>query len=111
VLTRAFSGRLGRAIANRFLRELRPHEAELPAYPVQSHLTQPIRRAAAQRGLAEYLNLWAGQAAALARPRTAAECVRDLSRRDRARPRPGGGLSGLGGPAAGAGLTGALAGG
>jgi nitronate monooxygenase len=78
MLTRAFSGRLGRAIPNRFLRELRPVEAELPAYPVQSHLTQPIRRAAARRGLAEYLNLWAGQAAALARPRTAAECVRDL---------------------------------
>jgi nitronate monooxygenase len=78
VLTRAFSGRLGRAIPNRFQRELRPHEPELPPYPVQSHLTQPIRRAAAQRGLPEYLNLWAGQAAALARPRTAAECVRDL---------------------------------
>jgi nitronate monooxygenase len=78
MLTRAYSGRLGRAIPNRFLRELRAREAELPPYPVQSHLTQPIRRAAAQRGLAEYLNLWAGQAAALARARTAAECVRDL---------------------------------
>lgn len=78
MLTRAFSGRLGRAIPNRFLRELRPYEPELPPYPVQSYLTQPIRQAAARRGLPEYLNLWAGQAAALAGPRSAAECFHDL---------------------------------
>jgi nitronate monooxygenase len=40
----------------------------------------PIRRAAAQRGNADRLNLWSGQAAPLTRPRTAAEYLETLVR-------------------------------
>jgi nitronate monooxygenase len=78
VLTRVFSGRLARAISNRFARELAAREAEVPGYPLQAALTQPLRREAGARGLADYLNLWAGQAAALTTERAAAGYLADL---------------------------------
>jgi nitronate monooxygenase len=75
-LTRAFSGRYARGIENRFMREMRPVEREVPAYPVQNRLTQPLRAAAAAAGDAEMLSLWAGQAVKLARPGDAETLVR-----------------------------------
>lgn len=76
-LTRAFSGRTARGIVNRFLRE---HDAEAPsAYPEVHHLTAPLRSAARERGDAEAINLWAGQAHALAQARPAGELVRALA--------------------------------
>ena len=63
-LTRAFTGRTARGVVNRFLTE---HGAEAPsAYPEVHHLTAPLRAAARGRGDADAVNLWAGQAHALA---------------------------------------------
>ncbi|HCT77116.1 MAG TPA: 2-nitropropane dioxygenase [Micromonosporaceae bacterium] len=67
VLTRLFSGRHARGIPNRLIRELAALEDEVPAYPITNALMQPIRRAAAERGSADHLNLWSGQAASLAK--------------------------------------------
>ncbi|MGX1882208.1 NAD(P)H-dependent flavin oxidoreductase [Streptomyces sp. NPDC055287] len=67
VLTRLFSGRTARGIPNRFVREMEAYEDDVPPYPVQNALMQPIRRAAAAQGRADYVNLWAGQAASLTR--------------------------------------------
>jgi nitronate monooxygenase len=76
-LTRAFTGRLARGVANRFLRE---HGAHAPsAYPEVHQLTAPVRAAARERGDAEALNLWAGQAHPLARPAPAGEIVRSIA--------------------------------
>ncbi|MFD3536450.1 NAD(P)H-dependent flavin oxidoreductase [Streptomyces sp. NPDC058664] len=72
VLTRLFSGRTARGVPNRFVREMAAYEDEVPPYPVQNALMQPIRRAAGAAGRAEYVNLWAGQGAALARAGTSA---------------------------------------
>jgi nitronate monooxygenase len=75
-LTRAFSGRQARGIANRFMRE---HGDDAPAaYPQVHHLTTPIRAAAKQAGDPDALNLWAGQAHTLARAAPAGEIVRTL---------------------------------
>ncbi len=74
-LTRAFSGRAARALGNRFTRELYDDEADLPPYPVQHQLTVALRRAAAERGDAELMALWAGQGVALCRERPAAELI------------------------------------
>jgi nitronate monooxygenase len=75
-LTRAFSGRTARGIENGFLRA---HSASAPAaYPEVHHLTSPMRKAARQAGLADYVNLWAGQAYPLTAPVPAADLVRDL---------------------------------
>jgi len=81
-LTRAFSGRTARGIVNRFLRE---HDADAPsAYPEVNHLTAPLRAAARERGDAEAINLWAGQAHALARELPAGELVAQLAAAARA---------------------------
>lgn len=77
-LTRAFSGRLARGIANRFTEEMRDAAPSLPAYPLQNWLTRELRRAAAAGGRADLLSLWAGQAAPLARRRPARELMEEL---------------------------------
>lgn len=75
VLTRAFSGRLARGLANRMTREVtRP----LP-YPQQNALTRPLRTAAAQAGRADFLSLWAGTGHAQARAASAAQIVDALT--------------------------------
>jgi nitronate monooxygenase len=73
-LTRAFTGRYARGIENRFMREMRAIERELPAYPVQNRLTQPLRAAAAEAGDPQMMSLWAGQGVRLA-GRGAAEAM------------------------------------
>lgn len=76
-LTRAFSGRTARGIENRFLRE---HSGEAPsAYPAVHHLTTPLRAAARERGDADGINLWAGQAYPLADEVPAGELVTRLA--------------------------------
>jgi nitronate monooxygenase len=75
-LTRAFSGRYARGIENRFMREMRAAEGDIPAYPVQNRLTQPLRAAAAKAGNPEMMSLWAGQAVTLATPGKSADLVR-----------------------------------
>jgi nitronate monooxygenase len=76
-LTRAFSGRRARGIVNDFMRE---HEPRAPsAYPQVHHLTSPLRAAARAAGDPEAINLWAGQAYALATERPAAELVKSWS--------------------------------
>lgn len=79
VLTRAFSGRTARGIPNRPIRELRDPD-DLAPYPFQNAMTRDIRTAAAQRGRSEFLSLWAGQAASLAKAQPAAEIVAELMR-------------------------------
>jgi len=75
-LTRAFTGRWARGLENRFTREMRGLEREVPAYPVQNRLTQPLRAAAVQAGDPEMLSLWAGQGVRLAASGPAEALVR-----------------------------------
>lgn len=76
-LTRAFTGRQARGIANRFLTR---YGADAPsAYPHLHHLTSPLRAAAREAGDAETINLWAGQSYPLVEALPAAELVRRWS--------------------------------
>lgn len=77
-LTRSFSGRYARGLVNRLMDELRPVEAQLPAYPIQNALTSPIRAEAAKRGDTELMSLWCGTGVARARPMPAAKLVEIL---------------------------------
>lgn len=78
VITRVFSGRPARGLANRFAREMADLANELPPFPVLNAMTRDIRQAAAKQGRAEYLSLWAGQASALATARPAGDIVREI---------------------------------
>ena len=49
-------------------------------YPAQNNLTRAMRAAAAKKGDADRLSLWAGQSAALARELPAADLVEQLIR-------------------------------
>jgi nitronate monooxygenase len=81
-LTRAFSGRTARGIVNRFLLE---HSGDAPAaYPEVHHLTAPVRAAARERGDADAINLWAGQAYPLSAEEAAGALVRRLGAEARA---------------------------
>jgi len=84
VMTRAFSGRHARGIANRFVREVEASPDEILPYPVQNKLTRAMRTAAGAQGNAEFLSLWSGQAPRLARPMSVAGLVRLLVEETRA---------------------------
>lgn len=72
VITRAFSGRWARGLANRFARE----HADAPAgYPQLHHLTRPLRAAATRNGDPDVPNLWAGTGWRAIRTRPAREIV------------------------------------
>lgn len=79
-LTRSFSGRYARGIVNTFMEQMRPHEHEVPPYPIQNALTGPIRQAADKAKRAEYMSLWAGQGVGMSRQLPAQELVLRLIR-------------------------------
>ncbi len=75
VQTRAFSGRLARAVRSAWTEAV--GDDALP-YPLQRNATAPLREAAAQAGDAGHMQIWAGQAASLARAEPAGEIVRRM---------------------------------
>jgi len=83
VLTRVFSGRTARGMSNRLVEELRDPD-DIAPYPFQNAITRDIRTAAGQQGKSDFLSLWAGQAARLAKEAPAAEIVAELMQDARA---------------------------
>jgi len=79
VITRAFSGRPARGLANAFIAKLDGKESAILPYPLQNALTRAMRTAAAQRGESGFLSLWAGRGVARARALPAAELLRTLA--------------------------------
>ena len=79
VLTRAFSGRLGRSIETDYTCAANSSEFPRPEpYPAQGGLTAPMRQAALAANDVQRMAAWAGQSAALARPEPAADFVRRI---------------------------------
>jgi len=76
VLTRAFSGRLGRSVETEYARAANSPVTPKPApYPAQGGLTAPMRQSALDTNDVQRMAAWAGQSAALARPEPAADLV------------------------------------
>jgi nitronate monooxygenase len=79
MLTRAFSGRAGRAVATHYVRAAAAPDAPAPApYPVQRALSAELRTAAVRRGDVNGMQVWTGQGAALARAEPAADVVQRI---------------------------------
>ncbi len=79
-LTRAYSGRWARGIRTHYMEASERSGAVPLPYPWQNALTGPMRAAAARKGEGEYLSLWAGQGAPLARRSGAAELMAAFER-------------------------------
>jgi len=78
MLTRAFSGRAGRSIATDYVRAAGAPGAPAPApYPVQRGFTSDMRTEAQKQGDLQRMQAWAGQSAAMAQARPAAELVHE----------------------------------
>ena len=78
VITRAFSGRPARGLANTFIARLTGKEDAILPFPLQNAVTRAMRAAAARRGDAGFLSLWAGTGVARARVLPAGDLVRRL---------------------------------
>ncbi|MCU1327370.1 MAG: 2-nitropropane dioxygenase [Bryobacterales bacterium] len=78
-LTNLFSGRPARGILNRFLRESGPMSDKAPAFPYAATLAAPLRAASESAQSLDYMQMWAGQAARLAKSLPAAELTRNLA--------------------------------
>lgn len=74
-ITRAYTGRWARGLANRFVAE---HTHAPAAYPHLHHLTAPLRAAAVSVGDAHVAHLWAGTGQAHVRSAAAGEITRSL---------------------------------
>ena len=61
VITKSFSGRPARAIANRFLKEFENTGTKALPFPSHNTVTRDIRTAAAQQNNSNFMSLWAGQ--------------------------------------------------
>ena len=75
-ITVKFSGKPARGIVNRFMSEM----ADAPhlVFPAQNKVTGPLRAASAKAGKPDFVAMWAGQAAPLARALPAAELIAAL---------------------------------
>jgi nitronate monooxygenase len=78
-LTRAYTGRLARMLANRVTDEMAQSPAELLPYPLQNELTRELRYAAARAGRDDLLPFYGGQSAPLATLGSAADLVKILA--------------------------------
>ncbi|WEX10065.1 nitronate monooxygenase family protein [Chelativorans sp. AA-79] len=78
VLTNVFTGRPARGLVNRIVREVGPISAEAPAFPLATTAVMPLRKAAEGSGSGDFSPLWAGQAAALAKPMPAKELTTSI---------------------------------
>jgi nitronate monooxygenase len=75
-LTRAFTGRPARAICNHFITEMA--DCESLEFPLQMSLVGPLLQLPGDEARAEFMPVWAGQAAPLVRDLPAGRLVETL---------------------------------
>ena len=78
VLTRVFTGRPARGIANRIIREVGPMSDLPPAFPLAGGALMPLRGKSEPAGSGDFTPMWSGQAMRLGREMPTAELTRVL---------------------------------
>jgi nitronate monooxygenase len=78
-VTNLFTGRPGRGIVNRLMRELGLMNPGAPAFPLAATAIFALRAKAESKGLNDFTSMWAGQNAAAGREMPAAELTRHLA--------------------------------
>ncbi|HMI61488.1 MAG TPA: nitronate monooxygenase [Puia sp.] len=78
VLTRAFTGRLGRGLRSRISEETRGKEQDFLPFPLQTQFMSPLRQAAITQKKWELILFWGGQIAPLLRHKKAADLMNAL---------------------------------
>jgi nitronate monooxygenase len=77
-LTRAFSGKLARAIRNKFITQMEKHQELILDYPIQHALTSAMRKKAQVENCIDFMSMWAGQFAHLSRKANASTFMSQL---------------------------------
>jgi nitronate monooxygenase len=77
-LSRLFTGKPARVLANRYVEELADAAEDALDFPLQRSLAGPLGQAAAAQGSGDFLPLYAGQGAALWREMPAAALLETL---------------------------------
>jgi nitronate monooxygenase len=80
VLTRVFTGRPARGIANRIIREVGAMSELPPAFPLAGGALMPLRGKAEPAGSGDFTPMWSGQAMRLGREMSTEELTRTLVR-------------------------------
>ena len=78
VLTRAFTGRLGRGLRSRISEETRGKEQNFLPFPLQTQFMSPLRQAAITQKKWELILFWGGQIAPLLQHKKAADLMNAL---------------------------------
>jgi nitronate monooxygenase len=79
-LTNIFTGRPARGIVNRIMRDVGPISERAPEFPLAGGALAPLRQKSEPLGSGDFMPLWSGQAARLARELPAGELTRTLAR-------------------------------
>jgi nitronate monooxygenase len=84
-LTNVFTGRPGRALANRMVREIGPMSDLVPGFPLAVGFSAPLRTKSEAAGATDFTPVWSGQSARLARELPAKELTQWLAQETLAR--------------------------
>ncbi len=79
MVTNVFTGRPARGIVNRLMLELGPISSIAPSFPLAGGALVPLRAKSEPAGSSDFMNLWSGQAARLARELPAGELTKILA--------------------------------
>lgn len=78
-ITNVFTGRPARGVVNRLMRDLGRFVPEAPQFPLAGGALAPLRAATEPAGSRDFMPLWSGQAARLAKAMPAGDFVRTLT--------------------------------
>ncbi len=79
MVTNVFTGRPARGIVNRLILDLGPISSSAPSFPLAGGALVPLRAKSEPAGSSDFMNLWSGQAARLARELPAGELTKILA--------------------------------